>query len=229
MTENNKWELSSDIKLVYKILREDLNEMSSKLTNAAFPILALVCSGIDFSGGLIEGFGSSSRTRFVNFLVKYMYPRKSKLAHFIYTFIRNKIAHSAFIYGKFETKKDETQRHWHLKHKIVYDSEGIHETLNTIYIDPDKFKDDFLLALDKFEEEFNDGFIYSDNILLNFKKEKDKMKEKSEKMIEECELDKIEIDNVAYHCQAGTSQQTYYILKERKGINFRPRYLDKNE
>jgi len=143
-------EIKLGLRMTIRKLKDDLKELIEKLEYTTYPILTTICSGIDFMGGLIDGFDErNSKLRSIEFITKFMgnvnriYVNVDFTKYF-YTYIRNNLIHQINAPGVWHgiNKSPES----HLK-RIKFDD------YETLFIHASLLKDEFIKALDYFCED----------------------------------------------------------------------------
>ena len=161
----NNTVLEKEINTVLKFLQTDLKDCDN-LTEACFPILLTVSSGIDFLGALCYGFNTFSSKRYPRYINEYMgqiqttYSNEG-FAKYLYNFLRCKISHEACINGDFVTKNSDDFIPFHLKY---FEEQENYQ----IYIHPIEFKNDFIGSLNIFLRKFNENSGFKNDVLSRY-------------------------------------------------------------
>jgi len=146
-----KW-LIKDIKIILKIMKEE--ELGFTL-----PIVLLVCSGIDFSGGLIYGFQSAVGLRSKNFIKEWMgrinhLYSDDEISEVIYNLVRCGSVHQAMYKKGVEILSDSSTNN----HLCLTKSDNI--LVNTF-----QFANDFIKAWRIFRKDYINNNI--ENVFQN--------------------------------------------------------------
>ncbi len=142
------------------MLIKDLDILKREKLPFTLPFLHLVNAGIDFLGGLIEGFNSNSKQRSINFIETWMGEvnelyRFPKMSECIYKSVRCGLSHQAILKKSVESYKgvDLNGNHLHIR----INPEGKEK----IFIHTLQYVDDFNKAQNKFRKDF---FLEDQNI-----------------------------------------------------------------
>jgi len=139
------------IKAVFdETLKTDLNQMLSSQQGLDFPIILLVCGGIELMGALEQGNLKQARTRFGVILKNYFSERYIPYKDILYDYFRCGVAHQAFIKPGTATARNPDYKKYHLWGVIV-------EGKELLFIHPNVFVDDFFKAIEEFKNSFTDN------------------------------------------------------------------------
>ena len=138
-----------------EMLIEDIKMIKNAKPELFFtiPYNLLVSAGIDFLGGLKEGFGSSSPQRSRNFIEKWMGEvnplyREENMSNLIYNCIRCGLSHQAMLKKGFESYSGPCYRGNHLHVRINPKGK------KRIFIHALQFADDFIGAQKLFRKDY---------------------------------------------------------------------------
>ncbi len=148
-----------------RMLLDDVCVMTDKLLPwTTTPIILMVCSGIDFLGGLLEGFNSSSSARFKKFLKKYMARVNSEygdadLADYMYKHVRSKVTHEYFASRLFHEHNNATTHHL-----SILNMNG----REILFLHPVCFKEEFVSAVDLLTEDLKTDAKFQKTAIENY-------------------------------------------------------------
>lgn len=195
---NDKEKLNNYLKNFFEDwLIKDIEEIK-KYDDLEFtlPYILLICSGIDFLGGLICGFNTNnSPRRFAKFLKKWMGEvnplyREDYMAEFLYNNVRNGASHYA-MYKKYVSCSSKKKVYPPEKHLYV-DIRPNND--NRIIIQVFQFIDDFIKAYNNFKENYLNIHYKNAYRKLKLMLKNDK---KSENLINDLQLKGIKYDRHA--------------------------------
>ncbi|MCI0449239.1 MAG: hypothetical protein L0Y79_05540 [Chlorobi bacterium] len=162
MTKEEKIKLS--LNWAIQTLKDILRELIEKLENTTYPIITTICSGIDFMGGLMDGFHrENSKSRTINYITKYMGKvnpiyLNTDFAIYFYKYVRNYLIHQ--INGSVWHGINEAHE-YHLKRILDDDSD-------MLFIHASLLKDEFIEALDYFCEDYKNDKDFEKRVLSNY-------------------------------------------------------------
>lgn len=149
-----------------EMLIEDIRKIVNKQLHFTFPYILLVSTGIDFLGGLTEGFLNNSRERSCNFIEAWMgkinilYADK-KISEVIYKSVRCGSSHQAMYKKGVESSSRLYPPNKHLNHMVSFKGR------DRIFIHALQFANDFIDAQKLYRVQFikaNPDSVY-DNLI----------------------------------------------------------------